>query len=122
MKKIIACLLICVPLFSFAQHADIAPGWKKEKDRALIIAKMDELINLVSFEYDCHKSEVSYLVKEKYKFYSLNKDDHNFPKKVIVRACRESYEYINLCPANSYGKPKTWIQGKWTLIPAEEEE
>lgn len=121
MKKIIACLLICVPLFSFAQYEDIAPGWEKDKERVIIIAKMQELINLVSFEMDCHKSEISYLVTEKYTFYKLKKDDHNFPKKVIVRACRESYVYLNLCPANGYGDPKDWSQGKWTLIPAQED-
>ncbi len=83
---------------------------------------MDELINLVSFELDCHKSDITYLVNEKYTFYKLKKDDHNFPKKVIVRACGNSYDYINLCPQNGYGKPKDWIQCKWTLIPVEEEE
>ena len=50
--KILALLLIlCIPLSSLAQYEDIGPGWKKKKDRELIVMKMDELINEVSFSH-----------------------------------------------------------------------
>jgi len=122
MKKILAVLVVIIPMFSFAQYEDIAPGWKKAKDRAIIIAKMDELVNRLSFELECDKSEISYIELEKYKFFKMNKDDMNFPKKLAVKVCGTTYSYIIDCAPNSYGKPNTWIKGKWIVDPEMKEE
>ncbi|NND95112.1 MAG: hypothetical protein HKN45_09615 [Flavobacteriales bacterium] len=121
MKSIIASLLAFVPLLSFAQYEDVAPGWEKEKYRELIISKMDELINEVSFEYNCDKSQITYLVTEKHKFYQMKKDDLHFPKYVTIKACDETYYYECECLQNAYGKPKEWVKGKWVLLPSNEE-
>ncbi|NNC83449.1 MAG: hypothetical protein HKN79_07720 [Flavobacteriales bacterium] len=119
MKNVIL-ILLCTPLMFHAQtelpYADIAPGWKKDKDRAYIIQKMDELIDEVSFEYACAKEEVSYLVTEKYDFYRLNKDDRNFPKEVSIKACGETYYYLIECLPNDDGDPKDWFKCKWILM------
>jgi hypothetical protein len=122
MKKILAGLLAIIPLFTFAQYEDIAPGWKKYKDRAPIIAKMDELVDRLSFEFECDKEQISYIVLEKYKFYKMNKNDLNFPKKLAVKVCGTTYTYLIECPPNSYGKPNGWIKGKWIVDPIAKEE
>lgn len=122
MKKILAILIVLIPFTSFAQYEDVAPGWTKDKDRILIIQKMDELIDKVGFEYDCHKSEISYQVTEKHLFYKMKKDNLHFPKKVTVRACRKTYYYRCECAPNAYGKPSEWIKGKWILESTAEEE
>ena len=117
MKQIILSLVILLPFLSYSQHEDIAPDWKKEKDRILINNKMNELIDRVSFEFECDTSEITYTVVEKYSFYGRNRDMMNFPKKLTVKACGHKLSYINKCPPNSYGKPKGWIMGEWMVHP-----
>ncbi len=118
MKKILVGLLTIIPLFTFAQYEDIAPGWEKKKDRATIIMKMDELINRMSFELECDKAEISYIVMENYKFFKMQKNHKNFPKKLSMKACGITYIYLIQCAPNEYGKPKEWIKGKWIIDPA----
>jgi hypothetical protein len=122
MKKILAALILCIPFMSFAQYEDVGVGWKKKKDRALIVQNMDKLINEVSFEYNCAKSEISYLVTEKHIFYQMKRDYLHFPKYVTIKACGETYYYHSECLQNGYGDPKDWIKCPWVLLPAEEEE
>ena len=122
MNKLIAFLLIVFPVIAFSQHPDIAPGWEKEKDRLSIDAKMDELINRVSFETECDTSQISYIVLENYDYYGRGRDDKNFPKTVTIKACGENINYFIDCPPNATGKPKGWLAGDWTLIEEEKEE
>lgn len=121
MKVLLAVFVLSIPFSFFAQYEDIAPGWQREKSRLLIIQKMDELIDQVSFDYDCEKEKITYLVKDKHLFYGRGKDDLHFPKHVMVKACGVTYKFICECAQNEYGKPKEWIKGEWILIPDEEE-
>jgi hypothetical protein len=122
MKHILFAIIAFLPLSSFAQYDDIAPGWQKKKDRPLIVQKMDELINKVSFEFGCDKSEISYLVTEKHIFYQMKRDYLHFPKYVTIKACGETYYFYSECPQNKYGDPKDWLTCPWVQLPDPEED
>ena len=122
MKKLALLLILCIPLSSLAQYEDIGPGWKKKKDRELIVMKMDELIKEVSFENNCDTSQITYLVTEKHIYYQMKRDYRHFPKYITINACGEKLYYYSKCPQNGYGDAKAWYKCPWELLPSEEEE
>ena len=115
MKITILSILLFLPFLTLAQYADIASGWTKEKDRTKIDSKMNELMTRVSFETDCPKEDITYMVIDKYKFFGAKKDHLNFPKTLGVSACGKKLTYILLCIPEPDGNLPKWVDGTWEL-------
>lgn len=112
MKHILFFVLYLIPFIGFSQYDDIAPGWTKEKDRKLIIEKMNQLITRVTLETDCPKEQISYTVVDTYVLQEKWKK-HELPKTIVVKACGDKLVFINIVINGSV--PESWYSGNWTL-------
>ncbi len=114
--------LLFISLCSYSQYDDISSGWTKKRDRIKINTKMDELIKRVSFETECNHGDITYMVVDKYQFFGLKRDHLNFPKTIIVKACENTYTYINFCSPEPDGKLNNWVKGTWILNSSSKKE
>ena len=105
-------LLLFTPFVAAAQSTThpFGEGFGKANKKS-IYKKMDSLLEKVSSETKCPKTQIAYTVTEYYTGFYTHKSRH-LPKKIQVEANGKKLTYIH---QGLSGAAPDWVLGQWKL-------